>query len=110
VTLGRTDDARAALREAIDRLPPTFVRERAIYTTAIAASYVPDGEIKHAATLAGEALGIAADTGSTRAISDVADLRHQLEPSTLSAVQALDQQLREIRLKVDSRRPRRGRR
>jgi hypothetical protein len=54
VTLGRTDDARAALREAIDRLPPTFVRERAIYTTAIAASYVPDGEIEHAATLAGE--------------------------------------------------------
>ncbi len=89
--LGQTERARAAMGEAISFSRTREVREQALYLTRMAATYVLDEEIEEACRLANNALVVAQDTSSDRALERVLELREQLEPwSDTESVKELD--------------------
>ncbi|MEA2567404.1 MAG: hypothetical protein QOD49_2581 [Actinomycetota bacterium] len=86
--------ARAALNTAITLSPAREVREQAIYLARLAATYIPEGDIEKVCRIAGDAIGIAEETRSTRALRRIAQLREQLrEWDHLKPVGDLDEQL-----------------
>jgi tetratricopeptide (TPR) repeat protein len=92
--LGLTERARAAINEAIALSRTTEVREQAIYRTRLAAVCIPHGEIEEACRLALDALEIAEETRSERAVHRVRELREQLEHwSDAQPVRELDDRL-----------------
>jgi hypothetical protein len=72
----------------------SVVRERALYLARLAATYLPDGEIEELCRLAGEALSIATNTNSDRAVQRVRELRRELGPwAAETMVQDLDDRI-----------------
>jgi tetratricopeptide (TPR) repeat protein len=72
-----------ASRKALDRAmilsAAQEVREQAVYLTRLAATYIPEGEIERACQIVGEAIVIAEETRSTRALRRIGQLREQLQ-------------------------------
>jgi tetratricopeptide (TPR) repeat protein len=91
--LNLPDASRKALDKAMTLSPAQEVREQAVYLTRLAATYIPEGEIERACQIAGEAIIIAEETRSTRALRRIAQLRDQLQEwDHLEPVRDLDVQ------------------
>jgi tetratricopeptide (TPR) repeat protein len=92
---GQTDKARAALAEAVNQLPKSFIRERSIYLAQIDTSYALDGAVDEACSFGGQSLAIAVSTSSTRGVKQVQDLSQQLHRwRAHPAVRDLNERLR----------------
>ncbi|HEX8346257.1 MAG TPA: helix-turn-helix transcriptional regulator [Actinoplanes sp.] len=73
------DYRRAAdlFRKAVNRLPPAFLRDRAVYLARLANALALDGQLDEAAAVAAEGRRLAERTGTSRALTelDAADRR-----------------------------------
>ncbi len=69
--LGRPENARAALDDAVRTLPPVYRRDRGVALSALAAAHAATGEPSEAAIAALQALEVARDAGSERIVSMV---------------------------------------
>jgi tetratricopeptide (TPR) repeat protein len=94
LVLDLPDAARAAINEAIAFSQSKEVREQAVHLTRLADTYIRDGEIEEACKIARQAVLVAEDTGSERALCRVRELRARLRPwSATSGVKELDEDL-----------------
>jgi tetratricopeptide (TPR) repeat protein len=94
IRLKRSVDARAALEPALAALTPDQVKTRPGLMTALAATYVADGEVEEACRIGTEALSMAAEMEIEPSRQDVLELREQLTPwQNASVVRQLDEQL-----------------
>jgi tetratricopeptide (TPR) repeat protein len=88
------EPSRTALDTAITLSRAQEVREQAIHLTRLASTYVPEGEIEQACRIARDAVVIAEETRSTRALRRLAQFREQLrEWDHIEPVENLDEQL-----------------
>lgn len=94
VRLGDGLRAEAPLAAALDGLQPSFVRDRALYLTYLAAAHALQRRPEEAAGVAADALALASATQSPRSVQRIATLRRQLEPwASLPAVRDLGDRL-----------------
>jgi tetratricopeptide (TPR) repeat protein len=92
--LGLPEPARAAIEETITLSQSKEVREQSLYLTRLAETYIPDSEIEEACKLAHQAILLAEETGSERALRRVRQLRTKLRPwSDSPYVRELDEDL-----------------
>ncbi len=93
--LGMTQEARAILQRVLAALGPSSERDRLWLFTALAGTYVRDGEPEEACRVARLALNGASRMQLEPVLRVLHTLRHDLEPYQDSpAVQELDEQLR----------------
>lgn len=92
--LGDGPAAEVALREALDALQPSFVRDRCLYLTYLAAAHLQQRQPEIAAAVAADAFRLATETDSPRSITRLRHLRRGLDAwPSLPAVQELDELL-----------------
>jgi tetratricopeptide (TPR) repeat protein len=94
--LGRSEEARAVLQTALTSLTPDQVKTRPGLMTALASTYIRQGQIEEACRIGGEALAMASEMQIEPSRQDVLELREQLAPwEDNPAVRQLDESLRE---------------
>lgn len=93
---GRITDARAALAQAVDGLPATAVKQRAVFLTDIASAYVTgtDTDVEHACTLASASVSHLTHAGYATANVRLRAFRRQVRRwEDTQAVRDLDERL-----------------
>jgi len=94
LTLNLPEASRKAIGETIRLSEANEVREQSLYLTALAGTYLPECEIEEACRCAHQALVIAEETISNRAVRRVRQLRGRLEAwRDEQCVRDLDEQL-----------------
>jgi tetratricopeptide (TPR) repeat protein/plasmid maintenance system antidote protein VapI len=80
VRLAQGRDAEHALRQALDALPPSFVRDRCLYLTYLSAAHLLQQQPEAAAVAATEAFLLAERTQSPRSIDRLTTISRGLAP------------------------------
>ncbi|MFD4371871.1 DNA-binding protein [Streptomyces sp. NPDC058486] len=80
--LGDYEQAAAGFDSAIAALPPSYRRDRGVYLARAARAHAGMGNITLAARIGGQAVGIAAETGSARIIGQLDRLDRLLAPAS----------------------------
>jgi tetratricopeptide (TPR) repeat protein len=80
VRLGRGADAETTLRQALDALPASFVRDRCLYLTYLSAALLLQRQPQDAAVTASEAFHLAQRTESPRTIERLNMIGRDLTP------------------------------
>lgn len=95
--LRRPQDAGEAFAAALDALPASRVKARAILLLSLGVALAQDDEVDHAVATANEALTIGGDQPIGRVQQRADDLRRELGPATRSnVVRDLDERLHEF--------------
>ncbi|MEU6015721.1 DNA-binding protein [Streptomyces sp. NPDC047515] len=79
--LGDYEQAAAGFDSAIAALPPTYRRDRGVYLARAARAHAGTGNMTLAARIGGQAVGIAAETGSARIFGQLDRLDQALAPA-----------------------------
>lgn len=79
--LGDYEQAAAGFDSAIAVLPPTYRRDRGVYLARAARAHAGTGNMTLAARIGGQAVGIAAETGSARIFGQLDRLDQALAPA-----------------------------
>lgn len=97
--LHQPERARSVWQAVLASLQPSLIRDRAIYQTHLGATFLDEGELHEALTHINEALSIAIDTDSERAMRRIRRLRPQLTARWAAepAVMEFDQRLRDAK-------------
>lgn len=75
------------LEDALSRFDNTHARDKAIYLTSLAHSYLDAGEIEQSASITLQAIDLAAGVGSVRPVERIAKVTRRLQPHrSLSSV------------------------
>jgi hypothetical protein len=91
---GLFDESRAALTDALHRLPPTAVKQRAVFLTDLATVHLHDGDLDEACRFAAAAADELHRAGYATGIGRLQEFRAAVAPwGTKPAVRALDEQL-----------------
>lgn len=94
---GQTEEARTALTEALERLPHTAVKQRAVFLTDLASVHLSDGNLDEACRSAGDATDQLHRAGYATGFGRLREFRATVEPWRSSRpVKALDDQLATI--------------
>lgn len=96
---GNVAEARASLSTALKGLAPTAFKQRAVFLTDIASTYVTNGasDVEHACAVATEGVTSVAVTGYATARDRLRQFRTQLRPwDDTSVVRSLDERLAEL--------------
>lgn len=80
--LGEYEQAAAGFDSALAVLPPTYRRDRGVYLARAARAHAGTGNVTLAARIGGQAVGIAAETGSARIFGQLDRLDQALAPAT----------------------------
>lgn len=91
---GKYDDARAELGGALDTLPRSAIKQRAVFLADLATVELHDGNIDHACRIASDAADQLRQAGYATGAGRLREFRSAVEPWKTSApVKALDEQL-----------------
>ncbi len=89
--------AQRALHEALATIAPSFARQKSIFLTDLAATFVQQGEPQEASKYLDQALAITAQTKSINSIQRIHQVRLELEPwKMMSCIKQLDEQIASI--------------
>lgn len=91
---GRYDDARTELRGALDTLPATAIKQRAVFLADLATVELHEGNVDHACRIASDAADQLHQAGYATGAGRLREFRAAVEPwKTTAPVKALDEQL-----------------
>jgi hypothetical protein len=91
---GRFDESRVALTEALNQLPTTAVKQRAVFLTDLAMVHLHDGDLDDACRFAAAAADELHSAGYATGTDRLQEFRAAVAPwGTTPAVRALDEQL-----------------
>lgn len=80
--LGEYEQAAAGFDSALAALPSAYRRDRGVYLARAARAHAGTGNVTLAARIGGQAVGIAAETGSARIFGQLDRLDQALAPAT----------------------------